>query len=207
MTEIDLIDKIKNIVAKRGYRPNDFPDRGSIRAAAYLTMGFSSIDYVALCEPEHLWDRHFRVGKVVELFANAPGVVSAAIIISFMNSTGMGGLVYDNVLETAKTLDSASLPKTLSQYDDVRQKRHGMAGSALSTIMLSIDIVQMLDLIDSHRQFPLEFLGGVYARRVIRELTLNPGIYREAHPVVLDIHSQLLTQLKTLRDQELKEDA
>lgn len=206
MTHDDLIERIQHLVSKKAYRVNDLLARGSVRDTGYLLMGLGAeTDFNSFSNGQHPWDQHFATAKIMEIFDDSPGAISSTLLISYLESETFTESQYRSVRETMHCLNSAGVSKVIDRYDEIRNKKHGVPKSDLSSIMLVIDIYKIQQDIRIH--------GIVYLRdlavrtdmdkRALRTYSLNYALYgKDAHPVIRDVHHALLNQLRVLRNED-----
>lgn len=204
MTDAELLERIRKLVVKSGYREYDLPDRGSVRNVGCMVMGVTSVVNAGSIVGKHTpWDRHFAVGEIMSFFDTSSGMISAAVLISFFESNKLTEDQYQALRDTVLASFGPGLTNIIALYDDIRNKRHGNTKPNLSAIMLVNDIYEMTYAIDQHDQLKLSFMNDPEQLRAIREYSGNSAIYtREVHPVVAELHKTLLNKLRILRDQE-----
>lgn len=197
MNDQELIDTIRKISLAKGHTVNQLPARGSIHAAANMVIGAKSIDALANFGPNaRPWDGAFAVGRIMAIFDDSPSMISSTMLIWCIQSLASTPFQFNNWMTMCNQLDSATIPKVMANYSAIVNKRTGMYGPELSNIQTVMNIYELMHVLNAFEGIgPHEQPDPIYSG-VIRRHSQDRMVLRPSHPVMENIHLELLNELR-----------
>jgi hypothetical protein len=197
MNDQELIDRIRKIALTKGHTANCLPKLGTIQAVANIVIGARAIDAMAnFGYAANPWDASFAVGQIMALFDDAPALISASMLIKCVESMTTTPLQFNNWITMCMKLDSAMLPKIMHNYSEVVKKVHGNVGPELANINTVINIYELVHVLNAFEGIgPNEQPDPIY-NGVIRRHSQDRMGLRPSHPVMENIHLELLNELR-----------
>lgn len=194
MKEVDLVSVVKDIVKQRSYTPADLKNKGSVHQTATIVYSFCAGTNELFEDSFSPGSGCFRTARIVELFEDAPGVISASLLIPLIDNLDEGRVKrLDKPLSLIK---SDTVPKLIQEYRNDKldklkpaKDKTFVPSAALSNIILSADVVFLVSLLDWP---PVDIFKVDDFESIYQEFNQHNTRYTNANPVLKDLHMELI---------------